>query len=170
MNTPKQPERITRRAVLTGTGTAAASLLLTGTPFVEAASKPRKGDDLASLIARTPLIDTHEHLVEEERRTGWSRPVSLLPCNDWALLFSHYLNSDLLVAGMTAKDYATFTAPDTATNRKWALLEPWWPAVKLTGYGRAVRLALGQLYGAVAPRSPPGRFLPAPASARPVRP
>lgn len=147
MNPPKQPERITRRAVLTGTGTAAASLLLTGTPSVEAASKSRKGDDLASLIARTPFIDTHEHLIEEDRRTGWSKPVSLLPCNDWTLLFSHYLNSDLLVAGMTAKDYATFTAPDTATSRKWALLEPWWPAVKLTGYGRAVRLAIGQLYG-----------------------
>ena len=147
MSAPNQPERITRRAALAGTGTAAASLLLTGTPSVEAASRPRKPADLAALIARTPFVDTHEHLVEEERRTGWTKPAPLLPCNDWALLFSHYLNSDLLVAGMPARDYAAFAAPDTTTSRKWSLLEPWWPAVKHTGYGRAVRLAIERLYG-----------------------
>jgi predicted TIM-barrel fold metal-dependent hydrolase len=147
MSTPNQPERITRRAALAGTGTAAASLLLTGTPSVEAASRPRKTDDLAGLIERTPFVDTHEHLVEEERRTGWTKPAPLLPCDDWALLFTHYLNSDLIVAGMPPKEYAEFSSPEASTDRKWALLEPWWPAVKLTGYGRAVRIAIEQLYG-----------------------
>ena len=53
-------------------------------------------------MARTPFVDTHEHLVEEHSRTEWSKPVPLLPCADWALLFGHYLNSDLRVAGMSA--------------------------------------------------------------------
>lgn len=147
MKSSTSSQAISRRAALASTGTAAASLFLTGADSVEAASTPDTGDDLAAVITKTPFIDTHEHLVEEERRTGWSKPAPLLPCNDWALLFTHYLNSDLLVAGMPAKDYAAFTAPDTATSRKWALLEPWWPAVKHTGYGRAVRLAIEQLYG-----------------------
>lgn len=147
MKSPASSPAISRRAALAGTGSAAASLFLTGTAPVEAAATADRADDLANVIAKTPFIDTHEHLVEEERRTGWSQPAPLLPCNDWALLFTHYLNSDLLVAGMSTKDYAAFTAPDTATSRKWALLEPWWPAVKHTGYGRAVRLAIEQLYG-----------------------
>jgi predicted TIM-barrel fold metal-dependent hydrolase len=147
MNNSPSPPRISRRAALAGTGSAAASLLLAGTPAAAAAPRAGRCDDLAALIARTPFIDTHEHLVEEERRTGWTKPTPHLPCDDWALLFTHYLNSDLLVAGMPARDYAAFTAPDTSTTRKWALLEPWWPAVKHTGYARAVRIALERLYG-----------------------
>ncbi len=147
MKSSTSSQAISRRAALASTGTAAASLFLTGAASVEAASTPAEGDDLAAVITKTPFIDTHEHLVEEERRTGWSQPAPLLPCNDWALLFTHYLNSDLLVAGMPAKDYAAFTAPDTATSRKWALLAPWWPAVKHTGYGQAVRIAIERLYG-----------------------
>jgi hypothetical protein len=147
VNRVASANRITRRAVLAGTGTVAAGLLLPGAPAPAAAAESGRSDDLASTIARTPFIDTHEHLVEEHRRTGWGKPSPQLPCDDWALLFSHYLNSDLLVAGMTAKDYAAFTSPETSTRRKWALLEPWWPAVKLTGYGRAVRIALERLYG-----------------------
>lgn len=159
MTSPNQPRRITRRAALTGTGSATAALVLATTPAAPAAPAPptapatpagprlRKAADLAGLITRTPFVDTHEHLVEEARRTEWTKPVSLLPCHDWALLFTHYLNSDLLVAGMPARDYAAFTAPETSTDRKWSLLEPWWPAVKHTGYGRAVRLAIERLYG-----------------------
>ncbi len=29
---------------------------------------------------------------------------------------------------------------------KWRFLEPYWPAVKNTGYGQAVRIAMRQLY------------------------
>lgn len=149
MDTTPASGNITRRAALAGTGVAAASLVLTGgaAPPARAATKRRKAGSLADLVEETPFIDTHEHLVEEARRTGWSAPVPLLPCDDWALLFTHYLNSDLLVAGMPPADYAGFSGPDTSTDRKWALLRPWWPAVRHTGYGRAVRLAIERLYG-----------------------
>lgn len=48
---------------------------------------------------------------------------------------------------MSAKDYAKFTSPDASTSRQWSLLEPWWPTVKHTGYGCAVRLAIERRYG-----------------------
>jgi len=144
---------ISRRRVLASAGTAAAGLFLgTGATAPVAAttataSTTRKTDDLAQLVRRTSFVDTHEPLVEEDRRTQWSKPDGRLPCHDWALLFSHYLNSDLQVAGLSAKDQKEFLAPTTPSERKWALVEPHWPAVKNTGYGQVVRIAARQLYG-----------------------
>jgi hypothetical protein len=153
-----QPTGLSRRQALATAGTAAAGLFLgssepaASTSTTAASLRPLarpsgQADDLAHQIARTPFIDTHEHLVEEERRTQWTKPEPRLPCHDWALLFSHYLNSDLQVAGLPAKDQTALLAPTTSPERKWALLEPYWPAVKNTGYGQVVRLAAAQLYG-----------------------
>ncbi|MCX5644086.1 MAG: amidohydrolase family protein, partial [Phycisphaerae bacterium] len=64
-----------------------------------------------------------------------------------SLLLSHYLNSDLLVAGMPKTAYDTFFSRDTDPVDKWRFLEPYWAAVKNTGYGQAVRIAMQQLYG-----------------------
>ena len=92
------------------------------------------------------LIDTHEHLLEEqERLQGAPRP--MLPCDDWALLFSQYLNSDLLVAGMTKAEMDRFLSVNVEPADKWELVAPYWPAVKNTGYAQAVRLAIRELYG-----------------------
>lgn len=103
-------------------------------------------DRLNRAIEETRFIDTHEHLVEEEMRTQW-RPHPLLPCDDWALLFSHYLDSDLRVAGMAEDEFRRLVAPDGTPEAKWRILEPYWPAVKHTGYGQAVRIAIRSLYG-----------------------
>jgi hypothetical protein len=143
---PSNPSsRVSRRHALQQAGAVTASVVAGAslTPRARAASP---GDDLGARIDQTTFIDTHEHLVEEARRTDW-KPHRLLPCNDWALLFSHYLDSDLRVAGMTEADYERFFSPDTPADRKWALLEPFWPAVRHTGYGQAVRIALEKLYG-----------------------
>ena len=153
-----QTTGLSRRQALATAGTAAAGLFLgssepaASTSTTAASLRPLarpsgQADDLAHQIARTPFIYTHEHLVEEERRTQWTKPEPRLPCHDWALLFSHYLNSDLQVAGLPAKDQTALLAPTTSPERKWALLEPYWPAVKNTGYGQVVRLAAAQLYG-----------------------
>lgn len=155
MKTSASRAGLTRRQAVTRSGLAAASVFAlsessdpaapTSPPAVVTPSGRR--DDLSRVIARTPFVDTHEHLVEEASRTGWTKPVPLLPCADWALLFSHYLNSDLRVAGMSAKDHDRFLAPDTSTDDKWRLFEPHWPAVKHTGYARAVRIAIERLHG-----------------------
>ncbi|MGC8667564.1 MAG: amidohydrolase family protein [Chthonomonadales bacterium] len=102
--------------------------------------------EIASRVWATPLADTHEHLVEEEARTAFQGP-GLVPCDDWATLFSHYLDADLRVAGMPAEDHRALFSPSDDPESKWRYLEPWWPRVKNTGYGRAVRIAVERLYG-----------------------
>jgi uncharacterized protein len=112
-----------------------------------AAPSPRSRKLLSERVFQTPLIDTHEHLIEErERLRGASSP--RVPCDDWALLFSHYLNSDFLSAGMPQTDMDRFLSSKVDPLAKWKLIAPYWPAVKNTGYAQAVRISMRELYGA----------------------
>lgn len=155
----KSTSRISRRSSLKTLG-ALGALATVGAPGAAPAQSPERVADspaaparardvpeqLAGLVSQTPFIDTHEHLVEERLRLDY-RPSGLLPCDDWALLFSHYLNSDLLTAGMPEEDLKGFLNPGGDVLEKWRLLAPWWPAVKHTGYGQAVALTMEKLYG-----------------------
>ena len=130
-------------------------------------------ETIARKVQKTPLIDTHEHLMEESVRLGGvgvpgvgqapsgSAPgtsgprdpgssaglTNPMPCDDWTYLFSHYLDSDLISAGMSQADYDALFSPHRDPLDKWPLLEPLWPAVRNTGYGQAVAIALRELYG-----------------------
>jgi hypothetical protein len=152
---PKQP--ISRRAALKSFGALGATLAAihsTESPAAEAATqparKPARSGDARKLISehvfKAPLVDTHEHLIEEKQRFEGANS-SRVPCDDWALLFSHYLNSDLLVAGMPKGDMDRFLSPKVEPTDKWKLIAPYWPAVKNTGYAQAVRIACRELYG-----------------------
>ena len=67
-------------------------------------------------VFQTPLIDTHEHLFEEkERLAGTAHP--RIQADDWALLLSHYLDSDLLVAGMPKDGRTTGSSRPGSTRR-----------------------------------------------------
>jgi len=96
-------------------------------------------------VEETPLVDTHEHLLEEEARLQGDHP--RIRVNDWPLLFAHYLDSDLLTAGMPRAQLDAFFAKDTDPLKKWEIIEPWWPAVRNTGYGQAVEIAMRRVYG-----------------------
>jgi predicted TIM-barrel fold metal-dependent hydrolase len=48
---------------------------------------------------------------------------------------------------MPREDYQRFFGGDLSPVGKWKLLAPYWAAVKNTGYGLAVRIALRELYG-----------------------
>jgi len=100
---------------------------------------------ISERVRQTSLIDTHEHLTEERERlqVAYSR---WLPCDDWALLFSHYLDSDFLTAGMPKGDMERFVSPKVDPLEKWQLIAPYWPAVRNTGYAQAVRIAIQELY------------------------
>ncbi|MCC6729600.1 MAG: amidohydrolase family protein [Chthonomonadales bacterium] len=102
--------------------------------------------EIRDAVQQTPFVDTHEHLVEEERRTRWE-PSPLVPSSDWALLLSHYIDSDLLVAGMPPEHRARLLADGPSPREKWDLVAPWWPSVRGTGYGLCVRAAVRRLYG-----------------------
>ena len=143
--------RISRRRTLQGVGVAGAAALL-GTRA--GGSEPgtqqglgmpgRANPDIVKKVFETPLIDTHEHLLEEKERLAASHP--RVQADDWSLLLSHYLNSDLLVAGMPQEAYDAFFSAKTDPADKWRYLEPYWPAVKNTGYGQAVRIAMQRIY------------------------
>lgn len=102
---------------------------------------------LQDQIEATPFIDTHEHLVEESVRLRGEPGSRLFPCDDWALLFSHYLDSDLVSAGMPEADRARFLAPEVSSDEKYRLVAPYWERTRHTGYAQAVRLTLRGLYG-----------------------
>jgi predicted TIM-barrel fold metal-dependent hydrolase len=155
----KTPQTISRRTLMKRLGAAGAALAALRPaaggaaetpPSIRAPRLPTYSADVAQVIAdrvfQTPLIDTHEHLLEEKERLQGTRHPRVR-CDDWALLFSHYLDSDLLSAGMPRKELDRFLSPNVEPQDKWRLLAPYWPAVKNTGYGQAVRLALAELYG-----------------------
>ena len=106
-------------------------------------------EEILSLAEATQFVDTHEHVLEEKTRlagpAGTSQPARAL--KDFAVLFSHYADNDLLAAGMPQADYARFFAPDVDPREKWRLVGPWYERTRLTGYMRNVRESIRILYG-----------------------
>lgn len=98
-------------------------------------------------VEQTPLVDTHEHLVEESLRLRGGGVSPLLPCDDWALIFHHYLNDDLVSAGMPEDTRSRFFSDGVSVEEKYRLVAPWWERTRHTGYGQAVRHTLRGLYG-----------------------
>jgi len=141
-----------RRGCLKTLGTAGAAALLgggtAGVAGAIASEPPQQPTDLRRRIFervwRTPLIDTHEHLCDEHERLpgGTCRGQ-----DDWSVVLSGYLGSDLLTAGMPGDAHRKFYSEGPTPLEKWRLLEPFWPAVKHTGYGQAATISLRQLYG-----------------------
>jgi len=118
-------------------------------PLVGRPAKP--GDyreQITRRVAETVLVDSHEHLNDESDRLKESAAAGAQNrAADWSFLFGHYLESDILSAGMSEKDQKAFYSPGLDPAQKWKLLEPVWPAVRNTGYGQAVAIAIRDLYG-----------------------
>ncbi len=145
---------VSRRSTLKGIGAIGASAFIVSKPAYAGGAAGGGAEQLTSSDVRkqilkrvfeTPFTDTHEHLIEETSRLkDRSRRGQ---ADDWTFIFTHYLNSDLLTAGMPKKSYEKFFSEGVDPVEKWALLEPYWPAVKNTGYGQAVSIAISRLYG-----------------------
>jgi hypothetical protein len=139
-----------RRAVIKGSAAAGAAGVLGSLPGpVVGAPEPGDADDVCSALRRlvdsTPLVDTHEHLIEEEGRlTGKSDRIQ---ADDWSFMIAHYLDSDMTTCGMPRADHEAFFSPETDPIRKWELLEPYWPRIRNTGYAQAVEIATRKLFG-----------------------
>ena len=149
----KKKNSISRRTTLKGIGTIGAMTFFANRTYgeqfaginskeIEAQSDIRK--TIFAKVFSTPLIDTHEHLIEESDRLNASH--SRIRSNDWSFLLNHYINSDMLTCGMPQAEYDKFFSPDVAPIDKWKVLKPYWPAVRNTGYGMAVEIAMQQLY------------------------
>ncbi len=143
---------LSRRSCLQSLGVMGAAVVFgkhVGDGVMAATPEPPKQrtdirQKVFSAVWDTPLVDTHEHLPEEQDRLanhGSAGP------DDWTAVLSGYLGSDLLTAGMPKDVHGKFYSMGLSPVQKWRLLEPHWPAVKNTGYGRAARISLQQLYG-----------------------
>ena len=134
-----------RKFLRQGGALVAASGLATSMslPALAASEPPAQPSDLREEIFAkvwdTPLVDTHEHLFDEEDR--------LSAKDDWTVVLSGYLGHDLRNAGMPAAVHDRFYSQGPSPREKWAMLAPYWPAVKNTGYAQAARISLRELYG-----------------------
>lgn len=106
-------------------------------------------EQIGKLVTATPLVDTHEHLWEEARRIKGldADKENNLPAPDFGILFAHYVDSDLIVSGMPPGDVRKLTGYDLEPKAKWALLEPFYRRIRLTGYGRCVQESMRCLFG-----------------------
>ena len=135
-----------RRGVIKTGGTVALAAGITGNAAPRSLSA-RRGDARSAISSRvesTPIVDTHEHLIEEDRRLKGDH--DSFKANDCSCLLGHYLDSDLTTCGMPRKEQELFFSPDADPSQKWSLLEPYWPRVRHTGYGQAVEIAMKSLY------------------------
>jgi len=98
--------------------------------------------NLREIISETHFQDTHEHLPPESRRLEEKKTGNL----DFSYLFSHYLDSDLLSAGMPQNDYERFFGNEVDSAEKWKLLSPFYQHTRGTGYGQCLRKSLKILW------------------------
>jgi endoglucanase len=112
----------------------------------EAGSREQVLASLRATVAGIPISDTHEHLLAERTRLSGPGGHTMLPCSDAALLLWHYCSDDLRSAGMPAADMQLLFSPDAAPADKWRVLEPWWQAIRHTGYSEAVRRSVQLLF------------------------
>jgi len=131
---------------ITGTGMAIPTLFSSFKEDGQPANQSKSFRTLLEKISDTPLIDTHEHLWDEVTRAAGGKYIDG-KCNDWTLIMNHYLDSDMLSAGMSKADYTRFFEYGPAPEEKWKILEPWWLYIKNTGYGKAVEITIRELYG-----------------------
>ncbi len=100
--------------------------------------------DITRLVESTPIADTHEHIMEEKLRL---EPANGSRLDDFAVLFSHYADSDLQVAGMPGKDFERAMTRGVPWEEKWRLIKPHYQASRNTGYIQAVKISVQKLYG-----------------------
>jgi predicted TIM-barrel fold metal-dependent hydrolase len=95
--------------------------------------------ELVELADRTALVDTHEHLMSPKERA--ERELTVF------YLFPAYALSDVVSAGLRPEDLAVVRDASVPLDLRWRLFSPYWERAKTTGYGRALLIAVRDLYG-----------------------
>ncbi len=147
----RKKQRFSRRASLKSLGILGAGAFCGGPASGNAASASEPPQPAAEIrekifsqVGKTPFIDTHEHLCDEADRLT-KNPFG--DADDWTAVLAHYLTSDFITSGMPRDALSRFYSENVPPAEKWKLIEPFWPAVKNTGYARAARIAMHELYG-----------------------
>lgn len=92
--------RLTRRETLAGIGILGTAAFADSTLAQHRSDAPNllvsdQFRELYQRISETPLVDTHEHLIEESERLAGG-PSRFIRADDWTMIFSHYFDSDLV--------------------------------------------------------------------------
>ena len=95
--------------------------------------------ELVERADRTALVDTHEHLMSPKERA--ERELTVF------YLFPAYASSDVVSAGLRPEDLAVVRDASVPLDFRWRLFSPYWERAKTTGYGRALLIAVRDLYG-----------------------
>jgi len=95
--------------------------------------------ELRQRVNSTPMVDSHEHLQDERDRLRNNK--------NCIRLFQHYLGDDFASAGLNSDSVFGKEAENAEPVVLWRRLEPFWNAVKNTGYGQAFRITVNELYG-----------------------
>ncbi|MEM3403110.1 MAG: amidohydrolase family protein [Nitrososphaeria archaeon] len=97
-------------------------------------------ETLAQFVENIWIVDTHEHLVQENGRVTMEAD----PLQTFLL---QYTSSDLISAGLKVEDYATIMNSTIPIEERWTILEPFWEKASNTGYFDVLRIAANDLYG-----------------------
>jgi len=96
-------------------------------------------EDLRRAVSDIRIVDTHEHLLQEEDRLKES--VDVL-----STFFSCYAPSDLRVAGMSKEQLSLIRDTHIPIEQRWQIFEPYWEHIRNTGYARVLETAVKDLY------------------------
>jgi len=96
--------------------------------------------ELLDEIAKIPCINSHSHLFAEE--------VRLTQDVDALVFFGHaYPQADLVAAGMPDDVRRDALTPGLPLKERWRLFEPYWKAVRPTGYSQCILESIRDLFG-----------------------
>jgi len=90
-------------------------------------------------ITAIEVIDGHEHL--------WPEKVRVESQVDVFTLFSHYIQFDLISAGLSEADFKKLSDPNLPLSTRWGIVAPYWELVRHTSYAGAALIAVRKFYG-----------------------
>ena len=96
-------------------------------------------NDIKDSVDKIPIIDTHEHLIQERERIVQKPDL-------FETFLSHYLSSDLVSSGMSSEELAELRNPQLPLSDRWKIFKPFWESTRNTGYAYAINVAVKGLY------------------------
>ena len=97
-------------------------------------------EEIYDVVRSLTIYDTHEHL--PYREDARKRPTDVLD-----EYLTHYFSIDIQNAGLRGADFARVRDINVPIEERWRLAEPYWSLARNTGYGRALDIAVRDLYG-----------------------
>jgi len=94
---------------------------------------------LLNAMEEFEIIDCHEHLPPEKKRTETEVDVFTL--------FSVYTGGDLSMAGMSKADYDLLSDRRIPLEARWKMVKPYWERIRFGSYARALLISVRKFYG-----------------------